>query len=378
MVDVIIIGAGPAGSTAARLLAHSGQQVQVLEGSAFPRKKPCGGAITARSLPLLPEHFLSQVLSSPTAWTFRGRKGSRTLLTSRPFCYTVDRSQFDLWLAREAENAGAEIIYNNPVTAFAFDGERFVVKTANGYYHGRYLIGADGAKGISAKYLGLARPHNGAAVETELPFPATWPAEAPPGVEIDVSRYPWGYAWVIPHGPIANIGVGSFKAGKLPSLKRLLQDYVQTVFPDAPVPDTILAHPLPYRVHFSPVSQGHGLLIGDAAGLMDSFSAEGIYSALYSAHLASETIIGALTHNQDTVAYSHRIRSGFWNQLKPAVKMSHFFYPLAGFWSDWFLRHTELLEEYLALTQGNSSYEKLVAKTQSTLLAQLHIKPLAR
>ncbi|WP_278281299.1 geranylgeranyl reductase family protein [Sulfobacillus thermosulfidooxidans] len=378
MEDVIIIGAGPAGSTAARLLAQSGKQVLVLEQATFPRKKPCGGAITSRAVPLLPDQFMNHVLSSPTAWTFRGKKGSRTLKTSKPFCYTVDRSQFDHWLAQEAQKAGAQVMFNTPVTALAFDGEQYIVKTSHRYYYSRYLIGADGAKGVTAKYLGLTRPHNGAAVETEIPFPSSLLDHSKDLVEIDVSRYPWGYAWIIPHGSIANIGVGSFKASKLPSLKGLLQDYIMASFPGASALDTIWAHPLPYRVHFSSLAIDHAVLVGDAAGLMDSFSAEGIFSALYSAHIASEAINIAYQHHSGTESYNARIREDFWTHLRPAIKMSHLFYPLAGFWTEWFLHHTELLEEYLALTQGESTYDQLLAKTQATLLAKLHIRPLTR
>ncbi len=376
MDDVIIIGAGPAGSTAARLLAQKGKSVRVLEKSSFPRKKPCGGAITSRALPLLPPSFHDQVLSSPASWTFRGRKGFRTISTSQPFCYTVDRLAFDAWLAIEAERSGATINFGTQVSAFAFDGEQYIVKTAQGYYHSRYLIGADGGKGISAKYFGLSRPHNGAALEIEIPSALT--PDHMNRVEIDVSGYPWGYAWAIPHGSVANIGVGSFKADKAPSLKQLLHHYVKKTVTEWPSSLPILAHPLPYRTHFSPLAIQNGLLIGDAAGLMDGFSAEGIYSALYSAHIAAEVIHRALDNKTGTENYNALIRDRLWAQLKPALKMARLFYPLAGFWADWFVTHTDLLEEYLRITQGESSYDQLLAKTQNTLLAQLHLRPLAR
>ena len=376
MDDVIIIGAGPAGSTAARLLAEKGKSVRVLEKSSFPRKKPCGGAITSRALALLPPSFHDQVLSAPTFWTFRGRKGFRTIPTPRPFCYTVDRMTFDAWLAYQAQKSGAEIHFGTAVLAFAFDGEQYLVKTDQGYFQSRYLMGADGAKGISAKYLGLNRPKNGAAVEIEVS--SALKADDMNRVEINVSGYPWGYAWVIPHGSVANIGVGSFKAGKLPALKPLLQNYVKKTVAKWSSPSPILAHPLPYRTHFSPLAIHHGLLIGDAAGLMDGFSAEGIYSALYSAFAAVEVVDRALDKNTDVEDYNTVIRERLWAQLKPALKMSRLFYPLAGFWAGWFLTHTDLLEEYLALTQGDSNYDQLLAKTENTLLAQLRLRPLTR
>lgn len=380
MDDVIVIGAGPAGSTAARLLARQGFQVRVLEQSQFPRTKPCGGAITSRALPLLPPGFSGQVRSAPTQWTFRGRKGSRTVTTASPYCYTVERRSFDLWLAEQAQEAGAAISFQQKVVSLSFDNAVYTAATQSGErFQARWLIGADGAKGVTSRLVGIPRARNGAAVETEIAVSSQHFAQWQDRVEIDVTRYPWGYAWVIPKGGALNIGVGSFKAGKLPPLKDLMAAYLHQVLPDYSAPLDILAHPLPYRTRYAPLAADHALLIGDAAGLMDSFSAEGIYSALYSAHVAAESVGLALTGDTPgALGYAGAIRERFWSQLKPAVKMSRLFYPLAGFWADWFVGHTDLLEEYLQVTQGLSSYDVLLRKTESALARQLHLRPLAR
>lgn len=380
MDDVVIIGAGPAGSTAARLLAQQGFHVQVLEQSAFPRVKPCGGAITSRAVDLLPQGFFQQVRSAPTQWTFRGRTGARTITTKTPYCYTVERRSFDSWLAEKAQDAGARFAFEEKVTSIHEEDGYYTATTAQGHrFQAPWLIGADGAKGVSARFLGIPRPHHGAAIEAEVPVTGEQFAAWQDRVEIDVTRYPWGYAWVIPKDGILNIGVGSFKAGKLPPLKSLMGQYLHQIVPNPPKDVPMLAHPLPYRTRYTPLATTHALLIGDAAGLMDSFSAEGIYSALASAHIAANTVSQALRHNiPDTLPYAHAIREQFWTQLRPAVKMSHLFYPLAGFWADWFVGHTQLLEEYLRVTQGQSTYDALLRQTEATLLHQLHLRPLSR
>ncbi len=376
MDDVIVIGAGPAGSTAARRLADQGLRVRILEARTFPRVKPCGGAMTTRALDLLPSGYEPYIKSQPTQWTFSNGNKSVTIDSPAAYCHTVERQFFDQWLASQAVNKGAYLVENAAVVDIKTLARGYEVTTANGDVFGaRYLVGADGGHGVSARLLGLPRAKNGAAVEVEISVSDRLFARWKNRVEIDIARYPWGYAWVIPRYPVLNIGVGSFRPQKL-SLKTLLHEYVSEKLPafDSNPRPKILAHPLPYRTQFASLSRDRAVLVGDAAGLMDAFSAEGIYSALSTGHLAADSITKAAFLDGPIDGYQARMSAEFWPNLRSAVKLAHLFYPLAQFWSNIFLMDTALLETYLSVAQGTKTYKDLVHQTSMALLTHAKIR----
>lgn len=376
MDDVVVIGAGPAGSTAAWRLAESGLKVLVIEAKAIPRIKPCGGALTSRALDLLPEGFSSYAKSHPTQWTFSNARRHVTITSSTPYCHTVERQYFDQWLIQHAVSRSARLIESSPVTQIEPIAQGYQVTTESGaQYSARYLIGADGGRGVSARLLGLPRAQNGAAMEVELEVPESLYNKFSSRVEVDIAQYPWGYAWVIPRYPILNIGVGSFRPKKL-ALKSLLDDYLNSKLgdfrPGSPIKP--LAHPLPYRTRLGPLARGRALVVGDAAGLMDAFSAEGIYSALRTGHLAANTILSATNGNLPLDTYNLMIQAEFWPNLRSAVKMAFLFYPLAKFWSEIFFNDTHLLERYLQVAQGTTTYQQLLRDTEMSLLNHAKIR----
>lgn len=376
MDDVIVVGAGPSGSTAGRLLAMAGLNVRILEAKTLPRIKPCGGALTTRALGLLPDGYQAFTKSHPTQWTFSNGNRQVTIESPTAYCHTVERQYFDQWLAEEASAAGAQLMQASPVASISSTDYGYRVATQDGaQYATRYLVGADGGHGLSARLLGFPRAKNGAAIEVEIAVSDAVFALWEKRVEVDIARYPWGYAWVIPRYPILNIGVGSFRPQKL-GLKSLLQDYLSTKLSGFPLNSPLkpLAHPLPYRTHFSTLAHGRALLVGDAAGLMDAFSAEGIYSALRTGHLAAETIIAAAEHDTSVENYQRLVKTEFWPNLNSAIKMAYLFYPLAKFWSEIFLRDPHLLEHYLRVAQGKAKYQDLLQDTKSSFLAHAKIR----
>ncbi len=336
MEDVIVIGSGPSGSTAARLLAGQGLTVRILEAETLPRIKPCGGALTTRALDLLPPGYEAYCKTHPTQWTFSNGDKAVTVDSPTPYCHTVERQFFDQWLASQAVQQGASLMDNSPVQDIQALPDGYQVITTTGkVFSARYLIGADGGHGVSARLLRLPRAKNGAAVEVEVPVSDEIFQHWADRVEVDIARYPWGYAWVIPRYPILNIGVGSFRPQKL-GLKVLLQEYLREKLPffDLDTMPRILAHPLPYRTRFAPLARDRAVLVGDAAGLMDAFSAEGIYSALMTGHLAARSIAHAALRDAPIVGYEAAVRAEFWTNLRSAIKLSHLFYRSDGLIQD--------------------------------------------
>lgn len=363
MWDVGVIGGGPAGSTAARLLAASGISVLLLEAAQHPRVKPCGGALTDRGLTLLPDGAERFFKNHPRQWTFRAARLSPvTVEGTRPYCHTVVRRDFDQFLFEQAAAAGACAHDGERVTQIeSRQDEGYVVKTGSGQYAVRYLVGADGAKGITARALGFARPRNGAALEVE--------AEAPPHLleayrdrcEVMVSDAPWGYCWVIPKGDHLNVGVGSFHASGFSWRDRLRRYYDEIGFRAA---GPVLAHPLPYRWAPARLARGHALLAGDSAGLMDPFSAEGIYAALSSGARAARVVAAAQAQNADLSAYDRELHEEVWPELRRAGILARLFYTMPAAWSRLFVRDQSLLITYLQVLEGRGGYDVLLRATK--------------
>lgn len=365
----LIVGAGPAGTTAARYMAQEGLTVLVIEQQRIPRVKPCGGALTHRALDnLLPKGVESQFQEHPHQWTFQGfGQPPVTLSRDQPYCHIVERQYFDQFLSEAAEKAGATIHDGESVQQIDTQDWGVEVITNQARYQADYLIGADGAYGPTARLMHIPRPRHGAALETEIAPPDSMWEHYAGRVEVHVGAYPWGYAWVIPRNGILNIGVGSFRSHTFP-LKQAFYQFVEQII--GPCNVTALAHPLPYRLSFARPSKGRVLLAGDAAGLMDAFSAEGIYSALRSGVMAGSAVVRAVTQNAPLNDYDQQIYREFWPSLKSAIKMGLLFYPLPGFWSRFFVKNQSLLSDYLDVAMGDLPYHVLQHHTEKALLTR--------
>ena len=157
MYDCIIVGAGPAGGSAAYHLAKRGRSVLVLEKESLPRYKPCGGGVS----PAIAKWFdfdFSPAISVKAdtlrcTWKMEDPVESK-LEISEPV-WMVRRDVFDNFLIEQAKKQGAELKDNTEVKGIEFKGDHWEVDTGHGPLSARYLIAADGAKGSMAKWLGL-------------------------------------------------------------------------------------------------------------------------------------------------------------------------------------------------------------------------------
>jgi geranylgeranyl reductase family protein len=289
--DAIVVGAGPAGSTLARILARSGARVLLLDRAAFPRDKPCGGGVSLRAA-----SRLDLDLSPVTEQTiFDVRISYRLGRASRhhypqPLVYMTQRCRLDAFLAEQAAATGVQFHDGEPVRAVEVSDRQVTVRTDKGVYTARILAGADGANGIVGRSTGTTpRADLALALEGNVPFPQGAPWRWQGTLALNLGGLPGGYGWVFPKGDHLNVGVGAWR-WFAPNLREHLAALCRRYGFSPDALRDVRGHHLPLRRPGSPITRGPVLTVGDAAGLVDPLSGEGIHAAIQSAGLAARAI----------------------------------------------------------------------------------------
>lgn len=291
--QVVIIGAGPAGTSAGIKLQEFGIDCCIIDKAIFPRPKLCGGLITQKTIDIMSE--LNIGAFNEHIVKFRTNKVNidacsstiSSFESSIPFTL-VDRADFDDCLFRKYKQLGGEAIEG--VRTVQIDASSQSVLLSNGeQFSYDILIGADGAMGISSKCAGnVALPM---AFGVEVSIPTNQLFQQPQGITLDVGYLPDGYVWIFPKGLNTTIGLAcSFK--REIDYVGLLRQYISNKC-CTNYQYRIQGAFLPYGKHRAKVTYKHSnlLLIGDAAGLTDCVTGEGVYFAIKSGMIAADTII---------------------------------------------------------------------------------------
>ncbi len=301
--DALVVGAGPAGSSTALRLAQSGAKVLLVDRARFPRDKPCGGGLTGRALRHAPCPVDPVVEHVVDRFRIRLRYGrSFTRRHQSPLVLMTQRRRLDLHLAEQAAAAGADFRDGVRVTDLLDDGNRVTARIDGGQVVADVLIGADGANGIVARETGLGDGIvRGVALEANVPYGAIDRAGLEGTAVIELGVVPGGYGWVFPKGDHANVGVGGW-GSEGPHLRDHLARLIDAHGVDAEALRDLRGHRLPMRRLGAVPARGRVLLVGDAAGLVDPLSGDGIYEAFVSGKLAAEAILEG-----DLDAYAGRL-----------------------------------------------------------------------
>ena len=310
--DVLIVGAGPAGSAAARVLAAAGRNVVIVDKASFPRDKCCGDGLTTLAL-----RELEAIGFDPgdvPSWTQVGSAWLRSpsgrvvevpLVGDGQFAAVTPRIELDDALLHHARAGGATVLDGHAFVRIVEDGaDAISVEVAGiGVVRARYVIAADGMWSPVRKAIGVGEPgylgewHGFRQYATNV----TGPAKDRLYVWFDADLLP-GYAWSfpLPDGR-ANVGFGLLRNGprKVADMKTIWPDLLERAHvraalgQDAAMEGRHTAWPIPARIDSVTLASGRVMFVGDAASATDALTGEGIGQALLTGRLAAEAIIAS-------------------------------------------------------------------------------------
>ena len=320
--DIVVVGAGPAGATAARFLGQRGLRVLLIDKSAFPREKPCGGGISARVIQRFP--YLEEDLKwIPVNWVSRVHLESPAgipvqYVSESPLYLMVRRYEFDHLLYERARRYVETT--EGLVRRLTETHDKAVVATSDGREFGaKIIIAADGANSFVARAAGLRR----GGVQQQF---AICMMEETPYQRLDVvdrkTMYVYygvqghyGYRWIFPKCDHINLGVGfqlDYYRNKLDGapyehhLSFIKQLAAEQVVHGTPDPATFHAFPLPITGPAPSTYADRVMLCGDAGGFVNAFTAEGIYYAMVSGECAAKVALEAVGSRDSTAHYLRR------------------------------------------------------------------------
>jgi geranylgeranyl reductase family protein len=371
--DAVVVGAGPSGATAGRDLARAGARVALVDGS-HPREKPCGGGVTGRALALA--GLESDAAHTVDSAVFETAVRRAAVPLPDPGCLRiVSRDRFDCALVEQAIEAGATLVPAR-VTAITRGGGRWTVAAGEHTLDAGWLLGADGASGFVRKQ--VFRPFERA----QLSIAAGCFVDGVDAREV-VVRFvdrPQGYLWSFPRrGHLAVGACAQADETTSAEMHAITDRWLDGYAPAAGHPRRRYAWPIPSldaaALHRE-VPAGDGwMLLGDAAGLVDPITREGIYFAIRSGMLAA----AALRKADPSRAYNEAVRGELHDELRRAARFK------AGFFRPRFTRlMVEALTESAAiravmidLIAGRQPYAGLKRRLLGTLEVGLMLRAFA-
>jgi geranylgeranyl reductase family protein len=331
MYDCIIVGAGPAGGSAAYHLAKKGRSVLILEKESLPRYKPCGGGVSPQIAQWFDFDFSPVISLKVSSLRFTWKMGDPVdahLGNTEPI-WLVRRDHFDHFLVTKAQEQGAELRDSTEVKGIEWKGDRWQINTAQGPVEGRYVIAADGAKGMMAKWLGFKDRKRRLAGALEAEAPAS--LSAPQAVHFEFGMVKNGYIWNFPKADGYSIGIGTFRGGdQQQDFKGILAEYA-TMFGIDMKTTQQYGHPLCLWDGNQKLHTQNALLVGESACVVDPMTAEGIRPSIYTGVKAADAIDSAIAGNANALEeYTNLINSEWGEDMAWAQRLAGVFYRVPG------------------------------------------------
>ncbi|WP_235297810.1 NAD(P)/FAD-dependent oxidoreductase [Portibacter marinus] len=286
MHDVIIVGAGPSGCSAAYDLQKYGMKVLLLDKCKFPRIKPCGGGLTQKTIDAL-RYKIEPVIKSKNHRIVIGKGYQNSMLfkSENILCTMTVRSEFDEFCLNKVIESGVSFEIIDTIESVSEKATSVEIKTKDCTYQAKYLIGADGANSTIRKLTNqFSSVSKGLAIEGKVYMEKS----KLPDMEFDFGVIDKGYGWLFPKDNHVNVGLYSGNL-KTKFSKSTVIEYAQKKLGHVKVDHIVGQYVGLNGKHYSQNSE-RVFLIGDAAGLVDPFLAEGIFNAIISGQLAAKAI----------------------------------------------------------------------------------------
>ena len=364
--DVAVVGAGPAGSAAALALSRGGLNVVIIEKAVPPRYKTCGGGLLGRTLQLLPLDLRSVVERECFTAELHHHGPDLSFSTHReqPVVSMVMRDRFDHLLTTAAQDAGAKLLSGTSVLEVATQPGSVELRTSNGTITARFVVAADGAGSVIARKAGLPELRQVIpALECEVTVDAARFEKFRHAARFDFGLTPQGYAWVFPKRDHLSIGVLTTRRGSC-NLNDEYTRYLAHLGLDGPIKEERHGYMIPLCPRERIFDAPRILLVGDAAGLADPVTAEGISAAIWSGQLAAQSILeGRFDEAAVKRAYRERLQATLLPELRVARVLARVLYDFPRVRAWLFARHGQRLSELLTrVVMGESSYREAVSQ----------------
>jgi len=359
--DVAVVGAGPAGLAAASAAAATGARTIVLERAEHPRYKTCGGGLigassaAAGSLIAIPARDEIRAVTV----TLRGRH-EFTRSEGAPVLAMVMREEFDAALLKRAADDGAVVRQRSQARAIDQRDGHTTVRLADGNeISAKVIIGADGSSGVTARHVGAEFAQVDLGLEVEIAVPEPVRRQWAGRVLLDWGAIPASYGWVFPKGDRLTVGVIAGR-GQGDATKAYLREFTGRLGLAGYETVQDSGHLTRCRTDDSPLRKGRVLVTGDAAGLLDPWTREGISFALRSGALA-----GAYAAKGDLDGYVAAVNA----TLVPDMRAGRTLLTA-------FTRHAGTFHRALATTKGWRAFVKMCRSEMS--MSELLARPSAR
>jgi geranylgeranyl reductase family protein len=308
--DVIVVGAGPAGSTASYILSEGGLRVLLIDRCFFPRDKLCGGFLTEKSVRLIetifresPQSLRQHCAINIESFFYSVWYRSHLLMSGTsavPFRF-VNRTDFDFLLLNHARSSGVCVLEAEAVREC--DPSAVTIRTKSGQvYFARFIIGADGVNSIIRQsfpqsYYDHHKWQRNIATGVELCIPLKdfpWDVDRP---MIYFGFLNFGYSWVFPRRDSVVVGMGGINRKNQEGIHACFRSFLSTLEIPEHYHENFRSYPIPFGNYLESPGFDSALLVGDAAGFADAIFGEGLYYALKSGELAANAILEGFEKN---------------------------------------------------------------------------------